>query len=197
VLTDDPRARRRATTVQRILDAAWDLAEEQGLAGISLRDLAARVDLRQPSLYSYFDSKHALYDAMFAQGCEQMLAEMTDRPLPADPRRAVKEAARRFVASAVARPARAQLLYQRTIPGFEPSPASYAIAQRMLDAGRERLAAAGITKARQLDMYTALISGIVNQQLANEPGGTRWVRLTDEMIDMYLEHALDHGKGGR
>ena len=33
-----------------------------------LRDLAAMVGLRQPSLYAYFDSKHALYDAMFAEG---------------------------------------------------------------------------------------------------------------------------------
>ena len=79
--SDDPRARRRQATMDRILDAAWELAEEQGLAGISLRDLAARVDLRQPSLYSYFGSKHALYDAMFAQGCEQMLEGLHARPL--------------------------------------------------------------------------------------------------------------------
>src|SRR4051812_29982734 len=114
--------------MDRILAAAWELAEEQGLAGISLRDLAARVDLRQPSLYSYFDSKHALYDAMFAEGCRQMLEALGSRPLDGDGPKMLREAGRRFVAVAVENPARAQLLFERTIPGFEPSPASYALA---------------------------------------------------------------------
>jgi len=181
--------------MERILAAAWELADEQGLAGISLRDLADRVDLRQPSLYSYFESKHALYDAMFAQGCEQMLEGIHARPVNGDARRVVKEMARRFVALSVENPARAQLLFQRTIPGFEPSAASYAIAQRMFEEGRTRLASVGLTKDRQMDMYTALIAGIVAQQLANDPGGTRWTRLVDEMVDMYLDH--NRGNGSR
>jgi AcrR family transcriptional regulator len=180
--------------MQRILDAAWELADEQGLAGISLRDLAARVDLRQPSLYSYFDSKFGLYDALFAQGCEQLLAAREAQRWSTDPRRAVKEMARAFVSFAVENPPRAQLLFLRTIPGFEPSPESYALAQRVLDGARQRLAAAGLTRQRQLDMYTALASGLVHQQLANDPGGTRWVRLTDEMIDMFLDHNERGGK---
>jgi AcrR family transcriptional regulator len=195
--SDDPRARRRQATMERILDAAWDLAEEQGLAGISLRDLAARVDLRQPSLYSYFESKHALYDAMFAQGCAQILEAMRAAPVPADHRRMVKEMARRFASLAVENPARAQLLFQRTIPGFEPSPGSYKIAQELLDAGRDRLAKVGVTKPQHLDLYTAIISGITNQQLANDPGGTRWLRLVDESMDMFLDHTLSNGKGGK
>src|SRR5689334_17278042 len=183
--------------MERILGAAWELAEEQGLAGISLRDLAERVDLRQPSLYSYFESKHALYDAMFAQGCEQMLEGLHARPVNGDGRRVVKEMARRFVALSVANPARAQLLFQRTIPGFEPSAGSYEIAQRMFEEGRERLASVGLTKDRHMDTYTALISGIVSQQLANDPGGNRWTRLVDEMVDMYLDHNLGNGRGGK
>ncbi len=195
--SDDPRARRRQATIERILDAAWALAEEQGLAGISLRDLAARVDLRQPSLYSYFESKHALYDAMYAQGCEQILEAMRATSLPSDPRRMLKEMARRMTNLVVENPARAQLLFQRTIPGFEPSPASYKIAQELLDEGRARLARIGLTKPRYLDLYTAIISGITNQQLANDPGGTRWLRLVDESMDMFLDHALGNGTGGK
>jgi hypothetical protein len=125
---------------------------------------------------------------MFAQGCEQIIEALHARPVSSDGRRAVKEMARRFAAVAVENPARAQLLFQRPIPGFEPSPASYQIAQRMLDDTRQRLAAIGLTKPRHLDMYTALLSGIVAQQLANDPGGTRWVRLVDDMIEMFLEH---------
>jgi AcrR family transcriptional regulator len=188
----DRRAARHEATKARILAAAWELAAEQGLAGISLRDLAARVDLRQPSLYSYFASKHALYDAMFAQGYSQLLERMHARRFSDDPRVAVKEMARAVMELALENVPRCQLLFQRIVPGFEPSPASYALAQEFLDEAKSRLAAAGIRGARSLDLYTALISGLINQQLANDPGGSRWVRLVDEATDMYLAHATSN-----
>ena len=94
----DRRLARHAATKARILDAAWALAREHGLAGISLRDLAAAVDLRQPSLYSYFESKNALYDAMFAQGYLQLLDAVAGIELVGDPEQQLRQMARRFVA---------------------------------------------------------------------------------------------------
>ena len=144
----DRRAVRHQATKQRILAAAWMLAEEQGLAGISLRDLAARVDLRQPSLYSYFDSKLALYDAMFAQGYEQLLAVVEPLELRGDPREQIRQLAHVFTELCVADVARAQLLFQRTLPGFEPSAESYALANRFLDEAA-LIRAAGLTGGRR------------------------------------------------
>src|SRR6185503_18162606 len=69
----DRRAERREATRAEILEAAWDLVRAEGLASLNLRDLAARVGMQAPSLYSYFDSKHAIYDAMFAQGAQELL----------------------------------------------------------------------------------------------------------------------------
>src|SRR5262245_31752917 len=69
----DRRAARREAAKAEILDAAWALVREHGLAALSLRDLAARVGMRAPSLYQYFPSKHAIYDAMFAQGMRAAL----------------------------------------------------------------------------------------------------------------------------
>jgi AcrR family transcriptional regulator len=192
----DRRALRHQATKARILHAAWALAREEGLAGISLRELARRVDLRQPSLYSYFDSKHALYDAMFAEGYEQMIAAFEPLELPADPRGQVREMARTYTQLAVEDPVRAQLLFQRTLPGFEPSPDSYALATQFLDDARRRLAAAGLTRSEDLDLYTALVGGLVNQQIANDPGGTRWTDLVDEAVDMFFEHADAQGSAG-
>ncbi len=34
-----------------------------------------------------------------------------------------------------------------------------------------------------LDIWTALLSGIMQQQWANDPGGDRWKRLLDDVID--------------
>src|SRR5579871_2270532 len=68
----DRRAERHEATRTEILEAAWALARAEGLAGLSLRDLAAAVGMRPPSLYSYFDSKNAIYDAMYKRGYEEM-----------------------------------------------------------------------------------------------------------------------------
>jgi len=54
------QTKRRETTRNAILDAAWDVAREQGLAALTLRAVAERVGMRAPSLYSHFDSKHAI-----------------------------------------------------------------------------------------------------------------------------------------
>ena len=84
--TADRRSRRRDARKAAILSAAWELVRRDGLLGISLRDLAEKVDLAQPSLYSYFASKADLYDAMFADGNRQSIAEVLRDPVPDDPR---------------------------------------------------------------------------------------------------------------
>lgn len=114
----DRRALRREAKIAEIADQAWALSRAQGLAGISLRDLADRVGLRQPSLYAYFDSKLALYDAMFADGNRQLLAFTSDLARTGDPDRDLAELVVRIVQFSSEDVERHQLLFQRTIPGL-------------------------------------------------------------------------------
>jgi AcrR family transcriptional regulator len=186
----DRRAERREATRAEILEAAWELARAQGLAGLSLRDVAARIGMRPPSLYWYFDSKQAIYDAMFAEGNRQLLQRIAADDWPVEPRALLRRVATIFVEFSVEDPARAQLLFQRTIPDFEPSPESYALAVEVLQRARERLTAAGLTDPAHFDLWTALVGGLATQQLANEPGGDRWLRLIDEAVDMYADHVM-------
>lgn len=182
----DRRSARRAATKNEILDAAWALVREHGLGALSLRDLAARVGMRAPSLYQYFPSKLAIYDAMYGQGMRQGLAEVGVNDIP-DRRDALQTAARRMFEFSTSDPARAQLLFQRTIPNFEPSPESYAPALEMYQRMQALLAKHGITDPDAMDLWTAVVSGLTNQQLANDPGGTRWARLVDRSVDMFIE----------
>ena len=126
----DRRADRHAATKREILDAAWSLARERGLAGWALRDVAEAVGMRAPSLYVYFDSKYAVYDAMFADGYAELLARAASssrrRSQGARRRGPRASGATMFVDFCVEDPARLQLLFLRTIPGFEPSEESYA-----------------------------------------------------------------------
>jgi len=155
---------------------------------LTLRDLAHRAGITAPTVYVYFDSKNAIYDAMFGRAATEFDERMAEPFHYEDPREVLAASVRRFSEFCTNSPARYQLLFQRTIPGFEPSPESYAPAVRALAGARERLALNGITEARHVDMWTALITGLVDQQVSNDPGGDRWTRLIDESVDMFLAH---------
>ncbi len=193
----DRRAERREATRAEILEAAWELARAEGLAALSLRDLASRVGMQAPSLYSYFDSKHAIYDAMFAEGAQEFLERERAVEVTGDVLHDLQAGTRMFVGFCAEDPVRYQLMFQRFIPGFEPSPESYAIAVEALQVVRERLGAAGFGDPRDVDLLTAVSAGLVNQQISNEPGGERWVRLVDEAMEMYLEHVSKRAKKGK
>ena len=191
----DPRARRKEAKRQQILAAAWTLAHRDGLGGISLRDLADMVELRQPSLYAYFASKHDLYDAMFEEGNRALVERTKALPVNDDPRAAVADLARMLVDFCNEDIVRYVLMFQRHIPGFEPSAASYAVAIEFYEMGRAKLAAAGVTDQADMDLFTTLIAGIADQQTSNEPGGTRYTPLIDRIIAMFfreLDRELDN-----
>ncbi len=186
----DRVAERRSATRREILDAAWEVARDHGLAQITLRDVAQRVAMRAPSLYSHFDSKNAIYDAMFADACTECLAVMraTADKIPNDARAAIRLYSRTFFDFAVSDLARHQLMNQRTIPGFEPSPEAYAPAVEALDDLHAHLARYGVTRQEDVDLSIALVGGLIDLQLANDPGGDRYSRLLDRVVDMYADN---------
>jgi AcrR family transcriptional regulator len=180
-------AERREARTQEIVEVAWQLAAVEGIGGFSLHGVARELGIRQPSLYEYFDSKLALYDAMFADGNRKLLARIAALTLPDDPRRAVKAFMRAFVEFALEDSARTELLFSRPIPGFEPSEESYAPAIMVLERSRMLLRAAGMRSQGDVDCMIAMVGGLISAQMSNEPGGTRWVRHLDRLIDLYLD----------
>jgi len=81
----DRRSERHEATKAEILDAAWEQVRANGLAALSLRDLARTVGMQPPSLYSYFDSKNAIYDAMYAQGAQVFVDAQAGMPFSDEP----------------------------------------------------------------------------------------------------------------
>jgi len=188
---EDTRAIRRDATRVRILDAAWDLGRRDGLAAITLREVARRVGMRAPSLYTYFGSKNAMYDAMYADAARQLGDTLAGRPRAGDPRETLRGRMRLFSGFCVADPVRYQLLFERPVPGFAPAPESFAITASALAGTRADMQAAGVTGEPALDMFRALITGLVSLQVANDPGGNRWTGLQDDAFDMFLAHYAD------
>lgn len=181
-------ADRRAQRRDQILAAAWDIAAESGLGAVSLHEVARRVGIKQPSLYGYVSSKLDLYDAMFAQAYEQLLARLDASAPSGTAREQLVRISRAVLDFVVENPPRQQLIFQRTIPGFEPSAASYALAKRLIDRCAGLLAALGADDPAHLDVYTALVGGLGAQQVANDPGGDRYTRHLEAVLDMFLDH---------
>jgi AcrR family transcriptional regulator len=187
----DKVARRRELKTASIVSEAWELARQHGVGGVSLHELARAVGMRQPSLYEYFDSKHDLYDAMFADGNRQLLERLEAVRFPTDPRVAVKKYLATIVAFSVEDQARYELLFQRHLPGFTPSPKSYALAEEVLGQLVKLLRGAGVSDQGDIDCVVAMTAGLMEAQMSNDPGGNRWTRHLNRLVDLHMDDAIE------
>jgi AcrR family transcriptional regulator len=178
----DRRQRRRRESIEEILDVALDLMADQGVAGLSLGEVARRLGIRPPSLYVYFPSKNAVYDALFARGAEQLLDTVTtyaDEVLRdatgLEP--ALLEVGGAMVRWAIENPVYSQLLFWRPVPGFEPTAESYRPAVEMVERSEAYFVEMqqrgwlrdDLPAAELLRDWTIVVAGIVSQQLSNAP----------------------------
>ena len=188
----DRVAERRAATRREILDAAWALARESGLTQITLRDVADRVGMQPPSLYSHFPSKMAIYDAMFGEAWTEYEAtlpalERRVAKVDGDPRAAMQLISRHFFDFSVADHPRYQLMNERIDPGFEPSPEAYAPSVRVFEHGVR--AVKELTDATDEDhlIWLSILGGLINQHFANDPAGARLSKALARAIDMWAD----------
>ena len=190
----DRRRDRHEATKREILDTAWTMVRDDGLAALSLRALAHAVDMEPQSLYTYFASKNALYDRMFADGNRELARRLAAADIPDEARGALRAVAGVFTDFAVEDHARYELLFLRAVPGFQPSADSYAMAVEVLDGVKMILSRAGLHNEADFDLWTAVLAGLTSQQLANEPGGDRYLRLIDEAVTMFADYVFGPGR---
>ena len=174
----DRRARRRQETIREILDIARAVMTEQGVNGLSLAEVARRLGVQPPSLYKYFPSLMAVYDALFLEGqrenLDAMRAGMRDVEPGLSALVAGLDASGRW---GLANRAVAELLFWRPVPSFHPSPEAFAVSTEMVELQRGALADA-VAKgelgpsAKEEDaiyLVSTLIAGVLGQAIANEP----------------------------
>jgi AcrR family transcriptional regulator len=186
--------RRRAQAEREILDAASDLVNRHGVAAISMREVAGLVGMRAQSLYEYFPSKNALLDALFSEGFALATERLLALPEAGTADERLKASVRDFLRFCVDNPGRFHLMLQRTVPDFEPSPQSYAVAAASLQVMVDRAAEAGITCDADIDVLRALISGLAGEQIANEPGGDRFIARAYHAVTILLHARRSRAK---
>jgi AcrR family transcriptional regulator len=174
----DRRSRRRQETIREILDIARDVMTEEGVNGLSLSEVARRLGVKPPSLYKYFPSLLAIYDALFLEGQRENLEAMRTGMRDAAPGLlaliAGLEASGRW---GLANRAVAELLFWRPVPSFHPSPEAFAVSTEMVELQRRALADAvakgelgpAANEEGAIWLVSTLIAGVLGQAIANEP----------------------------
>lgn len=156
--------------------------------GWSLRQLAKEVGLSAPTLYAYFANKHAIYDAMFKEGYEAL--EEVSSHWTLDPRAfraSFTSVMQSWFEFCTTDATRYQLMFQRVIPDFVPSDEAYAASVAVYERLRSEFAEVGVTDDADLDLWTAIATGLTDQQISNDPGGDRWKRLIGTAVDLFCD----------
>jgi AcrR family transcriptional regulator len=185
--------------VEDALSHAVALMTEEGVGALTVSEVARRMGIRGPSLYKYFPSRSAVYDALFARGLAAEQAAVRAAVASAAPGvDRLRAGGIAVVHWAVENPALAQLLHWRPVPGFQPSPATFERSRDDMADLRAEFAAAielgqltgGADSDETLRLWTVVVSGLISQQLANQPGVPfaegDFSRLTAQALDVFL-----------
>lgn len=172
------RRRNREEMTEAILTIAREIMREEGAAALNLHEIARRIGIKTPSLYAYFPSKMAIYDALFREGflifAERMNENLQNHPPGLTQLQGAIEAYMRF---ANENPELYQIMFERPVPGFEPSAESMAISLNALSRGRETATQVihamkrppDLTAAQINDLVIAMMHGLTSLHQANEP----------------------------
>jgi AcrR family transcriptional regulator len=178
ISTSPRRQRNREATIQSILDTARAIMRAEGVAALSMQELARRMDMRAPSLYNYFSGKMDIYDALFRLGftlyagqVEEMLKNVVTL------RDEIRVHFEAYLSFAIANPELYQLCFERPVPGFVPSEASlrlsFGILQRSYERAeqtkKEYAPETDLSAQQIVDLVIAMSHGLTAMHLANEP----------------------------
>lgn len=72
------------TTKEKIAETALELFSRRGYDGVSVRDIARAVGIRESSIYNHFESKRAIFDAIVDHCVQQSERYFRERGLPFD-----------------------------------------------------------------------------------------------------------------
>lgn len=193
-------AARREATVAEALDHAVAVLTSEGVGAVSVSEIARRLGMRAPSLYKYFPSLHAIYDALFLRGYVELNAHVEVVNADCEP------GLRRLLASSRAvlrwshdNSGLAQLMFWRPVPGFTPSRESFAPSEAMWRRFREDLASASrhgelgedADTEEGLRLLSIVIAGVSSQQMANQPDASfddgAFTSLSDRALAMFVQ----------
>ena len=173
----EPRGERAAATGpnQRLVAATLQLLQGETPTDLTVRRIATAAGTTTMAVYTGFGSRDGLLDVVYAQGFEQLRERLAPAALVADPADAVLQLLGAYRTFALANPGLYGLLFERVVPGFDPSPEA---------------------RRTALDSTFGLLAAQAGRLLATDPQDkasrslayTLWA-LTHGLVSLELSHA--------
>ncbi len=113
-------------TQKAILDAAYGIYVRDGLPGLSMRQVAAKVDVSATALYRHFDGKVELIQAIADRGFAMFARDLRRPPVRRRPLRRVFEILDRYRGFAFRQPELFRLMFSAPRRGLRRFPADFA-----------------------------------------------------------------------
>jgi AcrR family transcriptional regulator len=126
-------AGRRALS-DAVLYAAGELLILEGTGGLTMRRIADHIGASTTVLYSVFDGKNAIVDAMVQVGHETLRSRLLEIDESDDPLDRLAATSRVYREAALEDPARYQLMFGNSIPSYQPSEGARQAAKASFDA---------------------------------------------------------------
>ena len=170
------RQHKRDVMIARILDTARTIMRTEGVAALSMQELARRLGMRAPSLYHYFSSKMDIYDALFRYGFT-LFGEYLTETIQGEQnwQEELHLVIKGYMEFALENPELYQLCFERPVPGFVPSAESLQVSFGMLHQSYERVSKllpivdTDLNEKQVTDLIIAIMHGLTALHIANEP----------------------------
>ena len=166
------------TTRDRILTAARKAFDRNGLEGLSLREIAAKVGITPMAIYRHFASKEALVDALVLDALEDWSARVAALPAAAGVAK-VEQIGEAFLDFAVREPRRFEAAFLLPSRNARRYPDDFAAGRspagnvnlRALEEGIRQGQIAGASPVEILLIISALSQGLVTLYRAGRMAG--------------------------
>ncbi len=201
--TKERREREKSETREKILDAARELFVSQGYEGVSMRQVAEKIEYSPTAIYVHFADKQDLFRELCHQDFARLAQVFQSAALPSDPLERLKHIGRTYVEFGRQYPNHYQLMFMTPHPPAQlnecdhetrgnPEVDAYAMlkhsVQQVIDAGAFR---AGLHDAELISQTLwAAVHGVISLQIAKQCDP--WVdwRSLEQRVDLMLDVVL-------
>jgi AcrR family transcriptional regulator len=123
----------KASLRRLLLDTASSLLEREGPKALTMRRIAGEVGCSTSVLYTMFGRKAGIAEALWREGFDRLTAAL-HAATGASPLEQLASMGRAYRSNALTNRSYYAVMFQRAIPGFEPSPEAYQASLKPLQA---------------------------------------------------------------
>jgi AcrR family transcriptional regulator len=165
----------RQALSETVLHAAGELLAVEGPGALTMRRIAEHIGASTTVLYSLFDGKNGIIDAMARRGHETLRARILAIPESDDAFSRLAATGRIYRAVALEDPARYQLMFGNAIPGYQPSAAARQAAKdsfgALADVVREAMEAGVLAKGSDPEFVSEVLIAAAHGAVSLELSG--------------------------